>query len=195
MGNTNWKRHERSVARYFGTERNKRGNDFSVSDCDVFVPKHIWKDKAKEECSVEELKFYAHVGGVIVECKHGYSQKPVEYMREAHRGRTSNDKIALLIWGTYGISWLQDGNLRVFDHIWNDLIMHNIGTTSFLKKYHVAYVNRKTPDYIKNHMTQASDYCADVDTSLGIYVPLVALHARGLVGTAMVWDMFNEEST
>jgi len=189
VGDTAWKEHERIVARYFGVERGKRGDDFGQVGCEVVAPLLAWRDAAKIANAVK-LPRKGEYAGVIVECKQGYSKLPVTMFRDVHKNNPNKDGlITLMNWGPYLMSWMQDRDgVRVFDLAWNDLIAGRMTAVSFLRGYYMETVRRQVPKYLDDFMEQSEDYGPAGEEQLGGKVkPLVALHAKGMQGRLIVW--------
>jgi len=195
MGDTSWKAHERIVARYLGVEREKRGDDFSRSGCDVKASLHNWQ-------KVSKIELFGDVGssqgdGVLVECKQGYSDMPAKLFRQAQAANPDpKNRITVMFWGSYGFSWLYDpyGN-RAFDTVWNDLVLYTGKTAhDFIDEYAATWIGRKVPDYLIKCFEQAQGYINTIKnrserTDFINYVPLVALHAKGVKGRLIVWQL------
>ena len=180
MGDTAWKKHERTVATFFGTTRGKRGDHFGQeSSCEVVAALSEWQAVTKTTLNSSRYS------GVVVECKHGYSDVPGELMRNAEKNNPdSSNRPTLLVWGPYIFSWMEDRkSVRVFEKVWNDLISSDMTALELLSQYYVEWVGRKTPKYLDDFMEQSKNY-ADKG-----YLPLLALHAKGLRGRIIIWQM------
>ena len=75
-----WKDHELITARYFGTNRRNRGQDFGVSDVEVRASYAEWS--AVSEFGAKALNPHNINGGVVVECKQGYNIRLPEYFQD-----------------------------------------------------------------------------------------------------------------
>jgi len=180
MSDTAWKKHERIVATYFGVERNKRGAHFGQeSSCEVVAALPEW------QAATKTILNGTRYSGVVVECKHGYSDMPGKLMRDAEKNNPDpSSRPTLVVWGPYVFSWMEDRkSVRVFERVWNDLINGSMLARDLLSKYYVEWVKRKTPKYLDDFMEQSKNY-ADKE-----YLPLLALHARGLRGRIIIWQM------
>ena len=92
MASHAWKAHERAVAKHFCTEREKRGADFSVSDCDVLVNIEDWYGCRQ----YHETSDYTHI---VVECKYKSDLKLHDWMREFSREiGIPMDRLDMLLW-------------------------------------------------------------------------------------------------
>lgn len=132
-------------------------------------------------------------GGVIVECKQGYSSKLPEMFRDIHkRNPNPKNRTTIAVWGPWAFSWMEDRTgRRVFDQVWNQLITSDDCLAStLLHKYYVEWINRKPPKYLEDYMQQAEEYVDDKNEELDvIFYPLVALHGNGMAGRIIVWRL------
>lgn len=184
MADKAWKRHERTVARYFGVERIVRGADFSQIGCEVVAPLSAWRAVANNIPTSHRYE------GVVVECKQGYSSKPVELFRGIHN-RNKTKSRTLMVWGEYAFSWMDDkSEPRAFDFVWNELIDGSLEVGEFIKRYHVESIHHQVPRYIEDFVAQSEEYIPVAVRILdGRIKPLVALHANGLQGRLIVWRL------
>ena len=190
MGDTPWKQHERIVARYFGVERGKRGDHFGQEkSCEVVASLDAW-NKASNDASSGIPIFSRGYAGVVVECKCGYSKKPMELMRDATK-RCPSGLTPVLIWGPYMMAWMQDrSGERTFDKVWNDLIRPSLRLNQFFVKYYAESVHLKVPKYLDDFYRQSEEYVEMAESILkGNVIPLVALHAKGMQGRLILWRM------
>ncbi len=208
MGDKPWKAHERAVAKHFGTTRELRGSDFSVSDCDVLVNVEDWY----ATCEFSDRTAYTHI---VVECKYRADLKLHQWMREFSRGVPKN-KVPIMFWDSpgnpipeYGICWMKD-----FDFIWHTW-MRNIfyPLTSFAAGWSIGYIRRKVPVYLDGWWDQAHNYCCELqrppeerNTSFRasdervlrqecLGYPLVSVRAKSLKGRLMVWKLWWEPTS
>ena len=197
MGDTSWKQHERIVARYFGVEREKRGDDFSRSGCDVKALVREWAIAAGGYNLTGRFPAMDNGLGVLVECKQGYSDIPAKLFKQAQNSNPDpKTRTTVMFWGTYGFSWLYDpyGN-RAFDKVWNDLVCESEKSIyDFINDYAAFWIGRKVPDYLTKCFDQAQNYIDTIKnrserTDFIQYVPLVALHAKGVRGRLIVWQL------
>ena len=207
VGDTPWKAHERAVAKHFGTEREKRGADFSVSDCDVLVNIDDWYESRRFNSTGALEQRYTHL---VVECKYRADLKLHQWMREFSKG-VPRGKTPVLFWDSpgnpvpeYGICWMED-----FDTIWVNW-MHDelFPISTFASYWQVGYVKRKSPTYLGQWWDQAHNYCCELQrppeerhTSFRasdervlrqecIGYPLISVRANKLKGRLMVWKLW-----
>jgi len=195
MGDTSWKNHERIVARYFGVEREKRGDDFSRSGCDVKATVKQWA-KAAGKTIFSGLCHDDGDMGVLVECKQGYSDMPAKLFKEAQANNPHpKSRTTVMFWGGYGFSWLTDRDgKRVFDDVWSQLIVDDTESSIFIRDYYAEWIGRKVPKYLIDCFEQAQGYIDTIKnreerTDFVHYIPLVALHAKGVRGRLIAWQL------
>jgi hypothetical protein len=194
MGDTPWKVHERVVARYFGVERQKRGDDFGVSDCDVLAPEAKYAAARGRE-SVLMQAGTALATHIVVECKRHKGLKLHEWMRK--HSQSCRGEIPILIWNEFRASWMEDRKRRVFDEVYDDLVFGLPRPVEYLlQKYRFGYINRATPKYLTEWYEQAVDYSHHFGTQYAkdnpnanyVYaLPLVAVAQKGMQGRVIVW--------
>lgn len=183
-----WKQHELVVAKYFGVERGKRGGDFGQElSCEVVAPLTAWS--AASEAGEGLLPTDELYGGVVVECKQGYSSLPGELMRDAQKNNPNPDeRTTLLSWGNFLFSWMEDRKgARAFERVWNEIICSQIDPNEVILNYYIAYTGRQVPKYLNDFYDQANLYVTKAQEDLKTRVrPLVALHAKGMRGRIIV---------
>ena len=196
-----WKLHERLVAQYFYTEREKRGADFSISDCDVLVNVTDWHEalgRGLDPCP------YTHI---VVECKYHSGLKLHEWMRD-FSSRTKTGRNPIMFWDSgaferpeYGICWLED-----FEKAWDCFITKPYYTVvEMLEQWTPGFIQRKSPEYLKNWWLQAFNYCCEFskpvserDTNFRASdermlrqkceaFPVVSVRSNKLKGRLMIW--------
>ncbi len=203
MGDKPWKVHERAIARFFGVERQKRGGDFGVSDCDVLASQHEYAD-ARGEHLVDTQIVGTQVTHIVVECKRHKELKLHEWMKKF--SDTCKDKqIPILVWNEFRASWMEHRGQRVFDTVYNEIVSNSSQSIeSFINKYRFGYVNRQTPKYLSDWYEQARAYCMDFatqyvkdnpDTNYVHVLPLVGVSQNRMHGRILVWKQPSAEDT
>jgi len=205
MPDAPWKAHERAVAEHFGTTREKRGADFSVSDCDVLVNVEDWYEARQ----YRETSDFTHI---VVECKYNSGLKLHEWMRD-FSASVPKCKTPILFWDSpgspipeYGVCWQKD-----FDHIWLSWMTDpSYAIANFASYWTIGYIKRQVPKYLEEWWNQAHSYCLELqkppeerDTTFRASdervlrqeccaYPLVSVRANKLKGRLMVWKLWWE---
>lgn len=195
MGDKPWKVHERVVARYFGVERQKRGNDFGVSDCDVLASAAEYEKSRGQTIPYSRMP----VTHIIVECKRHKNLGLHQWMKEFSQGCT---RIPILTWGAFRCSWMEYKKRRVFDQVFDELIPNESMTFEYLAgTYSIGHINRPVPKYLKEWYEQALEYgrafsLQYVEKNPEVdYVqplPLIAVGQKGMHGRVIAWKNWNE---
>lgn len=140
-----WKVHELITAKYFKTERRKRGDDFSRSDVEVLADAGNWLD----------LKSYNGIY-IVVECKYRKDIGIVSVFRKIALGNT---KIPIMRIGDFFLCYLED-----FKDVFVDFVAHiqsNIDIIDITNKYEIIYNNGTEPKYLRDYLDQAAGYSKD----------------------------------
>lgn len=188
MADKPWKVHERKVARYFGVERNLRGDDFSRKNCDVIAPLTSWE-------KVTEAKVNNTPGDVeciVVECKYRADLGLHKLMSEVGSNSTYTEKVPIAVWGEYFMCWLTNPitKQRDFDTAWVNLITNYPGYLWLCKVFHVETLRRMVPSYIQEYIEQAYDYALDNRKKNGYGAfPVAAIRCSNKRGAIAVWKM------
>jgi len=206
MGNTPWKVHERAVASHFGTVREKRGADFSVSDCDVLVNVADWYEymgRSVGSCPLTHI---------VIECKYSSNLKLHQWMRD-FSSTIKNSKMPIMFWDDdkydypeYAICWLDN-----FESAWEDFVVNrSLSLVEFFERWQPGYITRKVPGYLEDFWLQAYNYCCELQKPPGerntnfrapdervlrqecVAYPLVSVRAKKLKGRLMVWKLWWE---
>lgn len=162
-----WKVHELITAKYFKTQRRKRGDDFSQSDVEVLVDASNWL----------ELKGYNGIF-LTVECKYRKDIGIVSSFRKIALGKM---KIPIMRIGDFFLCYLED-----FKDVFVDFIGHiqdNIDIIDITNKYEIVYNNGTEPKYLRDYLDQAAGY-SKINKVPGHCFPLLCLakaNARGRV--------------
>lgn len=193
MGNTAWKQHERIVARYFGVERGRRGDHFGQEkSCEVVAKIDEWDYASRHDIKNGTTIYNNGFAGVVVECKQGYSKKPVEIMREAHLHNPDPKKRhSIVSWGDFAMTWMTDrSGFRTFDRVWNRYIFDKFTLAQASQDVYIEWPKLQVPKYLNDFYAQAQEYVEEAEKQFnGGVFPLVALHAKGLQGRIIVWRM------
>jgi len=139
MSDKPWKRLERDVAKYFGTKRRLRGNDFSQSDVEVLATLKDW------------LKYPQENFGIVVECKYRQSQPLIDLVTDTDEKASFYCKPVVLM-GNYILCCLQD-----FAEVFVTLTKDHLSLDD-LDKLNFRKVTKKVPDYLESYMQQATEY-------------------------------------
>jgi hypothetical protein len=175
MSDKPWKRLEREVAKFFGTTRRLRGNDFSKSDIEVIAS--LKDAQILHNCSLES-QF-----GVAVECKYRKSQPLVSiYSSYCFTKKQKKKNSTLLFMGDYYLCDLYSFKdaYYFFEEIYRrlDSPVRSELPLFFNKNYgfDLVYSDKTIPDYLDEYYGQASSYLSKCkEDGLVSVLPLVCL--------------------
>lgn len=158
MGDKSWKRHERTVARHFGTERALHGLDRDKGEVhtDVFVDVHDWYINKGHTAPEEELD---RPTCLVVECK--YSSKksgnrndwPCEEIHAVWKDRAVKgcDVIPIFVTRDKWIWCKLDDLFEVYQHLFEE----PVGAGTVFRKFLVRHVNREMSSFFKDAFDEA----------------------------------------
>jgi len=163
-----WKKHERAVAKYFGTTRNVcgRGEEgFTGSDVVVDIA-------GTASFYLPNPKSYTHI---FVECKYTFGDEsmPFKIMKDACKGTNvshpkNKGKTAILSWGPYILCYLDESS-SVVCHA-TGCGVHSVRHDCF--SFGVYQCNRLVPKYLDEWWDQVIDDIEGRDTDKIRYTPL-----------------------
>lgn len=181
-----WKRHELETAKFFGTSRRNRGNDFGVSDVEVLVDTNDWLDRSNPQGPF-----------IVVECKYSKKMGIVNEYKKLS-SMTENDSPMIKI-GDYIV-----GNLEDFKEIYLDFIdpgSEPPSLTATTLKYDIISSRKKTPKYLDDYYEQARDYTMGQDSKRPYFAMVCVAKANShgrlfvchLNDIKELWDNYNEK--
>jgi len=134
-----WKALERKVAKYFNTQRRKRGDDFSQSDVEILANINQW------------LNSDSHPGYIIGECKYRTTGLGVvdTYIKNKSKEHISIGRIGEDILIT---------NITNFEKIFLEICKDTFPLKVITNKYYTFPIKKSVPKYINEFFKQASDY-------------------------------------
>jgi hypothetical protein len=145
-----WKRHEREVAKFFGTVRNVHGRgEEGITGSDVVADLAKWDTPAAHEFYTDGP--YSHI---FIECKYTYGTEsmPFRVMTTAKEGTAAKDVPFVTIWGPYLLIYLDDLDKLLVDHY-----CPSDNFLGALIKYGVYRCNRQVPKYMDKWWEQVTD--------------------------------------
>lgn len=172
MSKSSWKDHERFVAKYFNTTRRNRGNDFGQSDVEIMATLEEWLGWPTSETV-----------GLIVECK--YSKK--HPILKIHKSYNIYDIPTIIIAGNVMHMTLSDFQKFFVDYIWVPK-EESKDVFELVYDYNIIKVASKEPEYMKEYIKQARDYCIKY-SSQGKFLPIACLAKAKSKNRLVCFDM------
>ena len=169
MGSANWKNHERTVAKYFKTQRRVRGADFGVSDVEVAVNVEDW-------LGIPESK-----AGIVVECKYGKKLGVVRHYKDLASLVHPSD-IAIVNLGGYYLCSLED-----FEHVYQLLIDNKeeeLDLPTMGGMFSLIGSKQEAPEYLIEYHKQAREYLINdtIKSQNCVFLPIVCMAKSGTKG-------------
>lgn len=156
MPDKSWKKHERETAKYFGTTRRLRGDDYSQEDVEILFNAEEWLSSSR----------YSQVT-VVVECKYRKQIGIFDNFKSAKQASRSRKTILRI--GEYILCDLKD-----FKDVFIDLIDNDLDVVTLSERYCILHDEKKQPKYLDEYLEQAQEYCKNLPSSEHC-LPLVSL--------------------
>ena len=155
-----WKAHERNTAKYFNTERRKRGADFSQSDVEVLADVDQW------------LGWEGSRAKLVVECKYRNRHGIVTQFRQVADGLAGE---VILRMGDIFLCTLES-----FEQVFIDWIYQYPSCSTSLDEategYSLIQTNAVVPQYLTEYIDQAREYVDTLDRPKGtLCLPLTCI--------------------
>ncbi len=171
MGDKAWKRLERDVAKYFGTQRRVRGADFGESDIEILATFKDWLGEP----------FRSDIG-LAVECKYRKSHPIIDIVHE----NCTNVTFSMVRIGEYILFPLEDAEI-FNDHIldqWPNLDTH-------ILSFNIKVLDKKVPKYLDEYRSQAVQYTAHDNMALLPLVCMAQANTKGKVLAVHIQDIIS----
>lgn len=178
MSDKPWKRLEREVAKFFGTTRRLRGNDFSESNIEVLAS--LNDTKMLHHCDFESNLMQKF--GVAVECKYRKSQPLVTlFSSYCFTKKQKKKNSTILFLGDYYICDLYSfKDACSFFYEIEDKLNCSANTSNlsifFKNKYRfdIVYSDKSVPTYLEEYYNQCCSY-KSIELGFISVLPLVCL--------------------